>query len=537
MRDPCSLYTGFSAGSQLQSDEAGSLGILSALYQEQFIAAAGCPYDMSLHPWAPLSFHREGGNWSPDGGSKEALTPESVEGTCPQSDGNGWKEALDSTGVGKKMFRKTKPKKTYHRYAKPPYSYLAMIALVIQNSPEKRLKLSQILKEISTLFPFFKGDYMGWKDSIRHNLSSNDCFKKVLKDPGKPQAKGNFWTVDVTKVPLDAMKLQNTAMTRCGSEFFVQDLAPYILHGYKYDHSWCLYQKETPTTCSPASSLSLGEEHQQTNTGSKLNTSFMIDSLLHHLPDVDLTDVSKSPDSRRTSSQVFTVNNVWSPPPPLLYTSSKHPSVRCTSSPRYSTSHSMSSSSSSSLSAISPFCSEEEERGEDLPRRSGNQDLQRRPAQMVHLPIKRLRDEEDSSSTCSESDPGSYSPSEAPSKNPRISFDLPTSYTKCVAPNVVAPPSVLPFFPFPHLTYFNYGSNRYMSPSYWGILPRPTNPGIESPCQPQAALDLDTMLRAVPPNKSVLDVLSSHPGDLVHPAFLSQCLANNSGNYSGQSLM
>lgn len=37
----------------------------------------------------------------------------------------------------------------------------------------------QILKEISTLFPFFKGNYKGWRDSVRHNLSSYDCFVKV----------------------------------------------------------------------------------------------------------------------------------------------------------------------------------------------------------------------------------------------------------------------------------------------------------------------------------------------------------------------
>ncbi|XP_072010719.1 forkhead activin signal transducer 3-like [Engystomops pustulosus] len=132
----------------------------------------------------------------------------------------------DSTGDQKK---KTGKKKNYQRYPKPPYTYLAMIALVIQNSPDKRLKLSQILQEVGSLFTFFKGDYKGWKDSIRHNLSSGECFKKVLKDPHKPHAKGNYWTVDVSQIPLDAMKLQNTAVTR--QDVYPHDLAPYILHG------------------------------------------------------------------------------------------------------------------------------------------------------------------------------------------------------------------------------------------------------------------------------------------------------------------
>ncbi|CAI9550495.1 unnamed protein product [Staurois parvus] len=56
---------------------------------------------------------------------------------------------------------------------------MAMIAMVIQSAPGRKLKLSQILQELSSIFPFFKGDYQGWKDSVRHNLSSNDCFRKV----------------------------------------------------------------------------------------------------------------------------------------------------------------------------------------------------------------------------------------------------------------------------------------------------------------------------------------------------------------------
>ncbi|XP_021574237.1 forkhead box protein H1 [Carlito syrichta] len=130
-------------------------------------------------------------------------------------------------------------KKRYLRHDKPPYTYLAMIALVIQAAPSRRLKLAQIIRQVQAVFPFFREDYQGWKDSIRHNLSSNRCFRKVPKDPAKPQAKGNFWAVDVSLIPAEALRLQNTALYRrwknTGSRrAFARDLGPYVLHGRPY---------------------------------------------------------------------------------------------------------------------------------------------------------------------------------------------------------------------------------------------------------------------------------------------------------------
>ncbi|XP_037350481.1 forkhead box protein H1 [Talpa occidentalis] len=130
-------------------------------------------------------------------------------------------------------------KKRYLRHDKPPYTYLAMIALVIQAAPSRRLKLAQIIRQVQAVFPFFRDDYDGWKDSIRHNLSSNRCFRKVPKDPAKPQAKGNFWAVDVSLIPAEALRLQNTALCRRwqgrgARGAFAKDLGPYVLHGQPY---------------------------------------------------------------------------------------------------------------------------------------------------------------------------------------------------------------------------------------------------------------------------------------------------------------
>merc|ERR1719239_327716 len=78
---------------------------------------------------------------------------------------------------------------------KPPYSYVAMIAMAINESGENKLKLCQIYDWIKAKFPYYQTKHSkGWQNSIRHNLSLNECFVKIPSEGGT-ERKGNYWMV------------------------------------------------------------------------------------------------------------------------------------------------------------------------------------------------------------------------------------------------------------------------------------------------------------------------------------------------------
>ncbi|CAH1164556.1 unnamed protein product [Phaedon cochleariae] len=90
--------------------------------------------------------------------------------------------------------RSDKPYRRSYTHAKPPYSYISLITMAIQNSPQKMLTLSEIYQFIMDLFPFYRQNQQRWQNSIRHSLSFNDCFIKVPRTPDKP-GKGSFWSL------------------------------------------------------------------------------------------------------------------------------------------------------------------------------------------------------------------------------------------------------------------------------------------------------------------------------------------------------
>ncbi|KAK1123813.1 hypothetical protein K0M31_008502 [Melipona bicolor] len=74
-----------------------------------------------------------------------------------------------------------RPSRDTYGDQKPPYSYISLTAMAIWSSRDKMLPLAEIYKFIADRFPYYRKDTRRWQNSLRHNLSFNDCFIKSFQ--------------------------------------------------------------------------------------------------------------------------------------------------------------------------------------------------------------------------------------------------------------------------------------------------------------------------------------------------------------------
>ncbi|XP_072172417.1 uncharacterized protein [Diadema setosum] len=110
---------------------------------------------------------------------------------------------------------------------RPPYSYSSLIQFAISSVPEGKMTLRDIYFWIETNFPYFRSAKLGWKNSIRHNLSLHKIFvREAPSGPGQPA----YWTLrpgTIVRLPERRIIVHDEMAYRAGmSECFMPDGTP-----------------------------------------------------------------------------------------------------------------------------------------------------------------------------------------------------------------------------------------------------------------------------------------------------------------------
>ena len=105
---------------------------------------------------------------------------------------------------------------------KPVYSYCALIVQAICATEQRRLTLHDIYEWIAKHYPFYRRGDARWENAIRHNLSVQQCFRKIPKEPsssgssddvsGAGERRGAYWSVDerLSKQEIEALTVSTS---------------------------------------------------------------------------------------------------------------------------------------------------------------------------------------------------------------------------------------------------------------------------------------------------------------------------------------
>ncbi|XP_034035079.1 forkhead box Q2 [Thalassophryne amazonica] len=136
---------------------------------------------------------------------------------------------------------------------KPNQSYIALISKAILASEEKKLLLCDIYQWIMDHYPYFKSKDKNWRNSVRHNLSLNDCFIKAGRSDN---GKGHFWAVhpanfhDFSNGDYHCRRARRRARRVIGQHHLTQSAPYYPVLAYPHRTScWCCPAPAHPLTC------------------------------------------------------------------------------------------------------------------------------------------------------------------------------------------------------------------------------------------------------------------------------------------------
>ncbi|OXG24483.1 hypothetical protein C366_00012 [Cryptococcus neoformans Tu401-1] len=159
---------------------------------------------------------------------------------------------------------------------RPDMTHVQVIRLVIAASPRKMMTLAQIYQAIEERWPWHKAGGSTWKNSIRHNLSLNDCFINAERPTHEGgSGKGGYWTVNDKLTGKTARKLKRSLRSELENEMENDEIetdgagGPPHPHPYPQPNGHATY---FPSSFSPTHPHPPHYPHSQTHNTSDMYT-------------------------------------------------------------------------------------------------------------------------------------------------------------------------------------------------------------------------------------------------------------------------